>query len=349
MTGTGRLRDLAADLDAERFVGRADALAAAAAALSGASVHRVLYVYGPGGVGKSAFLRSASRLAERTGRSVRRVDGRLAPARGELAEAVSATAGDRHAGSVVVIDEVDELASLHGELRDLIAAMPATTVVVLAGRMPPEPLWFDGALAPVTAEIRLRPLDIDDSRELMRRYGVTDRRDVEPILSWAAGYPLALTLAATSGTDATADEPTTALAHGGPGQELRQRIVSRLAGRELDDVDPDVLDVAGIAPLVDARLMAAVLPSRPTRVGLRQLREASVTESVGGRVALHHLVRDAVRTRLRSTDPERYRTLAVRGGGPPAPACAHRRSPGHLGAHRPDRGPPHPQRVRPQR
>ena len=55
---TRSLRDLAAVADAERFVGRDAELQVAADVLSDASPSRLLFVHGPGGIGKSAMLRS---------------------------------------------------------------------------------------------------------------------------------------------------------------------------------------------------------------------------------------------------------------------------------------------------
>ena len=61
--------------------------------------------------------------------------------------------------------------------------------------------------------------------------------------------------------------------------------------------------MAAIAPLVDAGLLAAALPGRPTREAIATLAGLAVTERVGGRVALHGVLAAAVRARLRESAP----------------------------------------------
>lgn len=312
MAETERLGEVADQLDAERFVGRSQPLRLTDAALRGDGPERIIHVHGPGGVGKSALLRAVERQARALQRTVVHLDGRLVTTTPEALAAEVARADVD--GSLLIIDEADELVPLRFELRHLLrTTLPASTVVLLAGRTAPGREWFDEGLDQVSTEILLRPLDISEGRELLARYGVTDADDVEQLLTWSAGFPLALTIGASLG--APAAESLAANRRIGPtqpGDGLDDLILARLGGREVADVDPDVLDVACIAPAVDARLLAAVLPGHATRAGLAQLRSLSIAERLGQRTTLHRLVRSALRSRLRDTDPDRYRTLVLR-------------------------------------
>lgn len=310
MTSDERLGDLAHRLEADRFVGRDDVLAQVDDALEGRSLRRVVYLHGPGGVGKSAVLRAVARRADAAGRPVVRVDGRLVgPTLAGLRSAVDPAAVD---GAVLLVDEVDAVASLRRELRDaVLATVPASGVVVVAGRAAPERAWFDGALQPLVSVIALRPLDQGEARRLLARQDVRDREEVDRLVVWAAGYPLALTLA----TSLLPGEPGGAPGSSGPSPplgDLDALLLERLGGHELRGIDPDVLDVAAIAPAVDGSLLAAVLPGRPTRAGLQALRALSISEPLGPRTTLHPLARRALRARLASSDPDRCRTLVVR-------------------------------------
>lgn len=312
MASAERLGEVADQLDAERFVGRERALAIARSALEGDGPTRVIHVHGPGGVGKSALLRAIERQARDLGRPVVHLDGRLVPPTPEGVAAAVAQAAEADA-DLLIIDEVDELLPLRFELRDLVrTAVPASTVVVLAGRTAPGREWFDEGLDQVSADLVVRPLDNTEGRELLGRYGVTEPGAVDQLLTWAAGYPLALTVGAN--LLGAPPEPMSSNGRLGAsaGDSLDQVILDRLGGREVADVDPDVLDVACLAPAVDARLLAAVLPGRPTRNGLAQLRALSVSEQLGSRTTLHRLVRSALRSRLKETDPDRYRTILLR-------------------------------------
>lgn len=309
MVAEERLSDLAARREAERFVGRGEVLALVDAALDGHSDVRVLYLHGPGGVGKSAIVRAVGRRADGADRPVVRVDGRLVGPTLEHLRAAIAPATT--AGSVLLVDEVDEVASLRRELRELVLdTVPASGLVVVAGRAVPDRTWFDGELQSLVAVVAVRPLDRDDARELLRRQQVVDPEVVDRMVRWAAGFPLALTLASSL---ATADgPPEVGAAPAPPGGDLDGLLLERLGGHELRGVDPDVLDVASIAPAVDGALLAAVLPGRATRRGVAALRQLSIAEPLGARTTLHPLARTALRTRLADSDPDRNRTLTVR-------------------------------------
>lgn len=312
MTAPERLGDLADHLDAERFVGRTRQLTVIADALAGRSPTRIIHLHGPGGVGKSALLRASERQARAEGHPIVHLDGRLlTPSPGALAVEIASADQDR---CFLVIDEVDELAPLRIELRHLLrTTVPASAVVVLAGRSAPGREWFDEGLDQVSAEILLRPMANTEGRQLLDRYGITDADAVDQLLTWASGYPLALTVGATlAGTLPEATSSTGRMGPATANDGLDELILARLGGHELADVDPDVLDVACVAPAVDARLLAAVLPGRPTRSGLAQLRTLSVSEQLGPRTTLHRLVRSALRSRLQTTDPDRRRTVVLR-------------------------------------
>ena len=304
-----RLGDYVARLEGERFVGRRTVRATVERMLAGTSELRILYLHGPGGVGKSALLRAVVRDAEAAGRPVVRIDGRLvAPTREAIRSAVEPGSVD---GAVIVVDEADEVTALRVELRDAILEMvPVSGIVVLAGRAAPDRSWFDGALQGLASSVALRPLDRDESRALLARRDVTDPETVERLIRWSDGYPLALTLA--SSLTSTADPADAHGEHPGTPRPLEEVLLERLGGQELAGVDPDVLDVASISVAVDGPLLAGVLPGRPTRQGLASLREVSISEPLGSRTTLHPLARTALRTRLRASDPDRHRALVLR-------------------------------------
>ncbi len=300
--------ELSARIDASRFVGRTAELEQVEAARQGRVPTRVLYLHGPGGVGKSALLREVARRVAAAGQRCVQLDGRtIERTAAGLAAALAPAAGDP---CVVLIDEVDHLASLRFELTGLLAGtLSASSVAVLAGRTPPERDWADGALGHVAASRSVRPLSPGEARELLRRGGPIGDEEAEELVRWSGGFPLPLTVALAS--RASAADPSGPAERGTGRTDVEAAVLERLGGRELDDIDPDVVDVAAVAPTVDARLLAAVMPGRATRAALAQLRGSSLTELVGGRVMLHPLLRSAARTRLRQTDPDRYRSLVL--------------------------------------
>lgn len=302
--GRARLGDHLASLDAARFTGRRALLARLDTLLDGTGPARVVLVHGPGGIGKSALLREVGRRAMAAGRVVWWLDARaLEPVPGDLERALDGAA-DR-AGAVVLIDSFERTPALGPLLRErVLPGLAADALVIVAGRQPPATDWFGSGWEHVCAEVALPPLPADDARALLAMLGVTDRDVVDPLVEWADGSPLALNLAVSAG------HPNERIDLAGI--DLNRMIVRRLAGDELGDIDSDVVEVAAVARAVDARLLAAVLPGRPTRAANEALRASSVAELVGARVTLHDLVRAALRDDLRRRDPRRYGDLRCR-------------------------------------
>ena len=294
------LRDTVAAADADRFVGRSEQLRAFDELLAADTAHRVLFVHGAGGVGKSALLRAMQRRCAHRGLRAVAIDGRS-----PVETVFAAIAAAAQAPVVVFIDEADALGAALPAVRDrLLDDLVSTSRVVLAGRHRPDPSWRENGLDVILREAAVPPLAEDDADRLLALRGVAPDRRPE-ILRFAQGSPLALTVAsapAATGPGAGAGSAASAPAALGSG-ELEERLTAWLTGRERLDTDAELIEVAAIAPLVDARLLAAALPGRPTREAIATLAGLAVTERVGGRVALHGVLAAAVRARLRESAP----------------------------------------------
>src|SRR5690242_2567992 len=138
-----RLGDIVDDVRRREFVGRRAVVRCFDDALAGRSSRRVLFVHGPGGVGKTTLLLHLRSRARRAGRPAVYLDGRdIEPSPDGLLQAVQ-TAGTAGSGTpVLLIDAYEELTPIDGWVRrDLLPALPADGVLVLAGRDPPAPAW----------------------------------------------------------------------------------------------------------------------------------------------------------------------------------------------------------------
>lgn len=298
---TRTLRDHAADADADRFTGRDDALAVVRALFEPTSTRRVLYVHGPGGIGKSALLRAAGREAEALGITVDPHDARTLPTEFDLL--VERVIGDARGPRCIVIDEADVLGAIMRPLRDaLLDSLDGDTRLILAGRRELDPSWRDDGLAAIVHDLPLTPLDDAVAAELLEASGILDEARRDEIVEWAKGSPLALTVAAS----VPAGSPTALEA------ELESRLTGWLAGRSMLDVDPAVLEVAALVQSVDARLLAAALPGRPTREAMRALAALPVVQQLGAGLTLHPVLASAIRARLATTALGRRRGLVQR-------------------------------------
>jgi len=296
------MRDAADAADARGFVGREQELAAVDDLLDADTSSRILYVHGPGGIGKSAFLRAAARRAISLGEDVAILDARALPIDLDLLR--SRTIEAAAVAHVLMIDEADALGSALPPLRDaLLDSLPGSARLVLAGRSAPQPTWREGGLHAIFRDLPLQPLSPEDAQALLELRGVASAAPRERLLQWAAGSPLALTVAASL---------LPAAADGDLSAALERRLTQWLEGDETLDIDPDVLAVAALARVVDARLLTAALPGRPTRDALQRLSDLRVTQRLGGGISLHPVLASTIKERLKSESPVHYRALAAR-------------------------------------
>jgi hypothetical protein len=297
-----------ASRDRQRFVGRAPELAFFDSLLVEDPPASVVLVHGPGGIGKSTLLREVGRRAETQGRSPRLVDAReLAPVPGELEQALDGV--DAETLPLVMFDTYERMTAAGTYLRQrLLPSLPERSLVIVAGRSPPEPEWFQGGWERLTVEYELKPMPDEDALQLLRERGVLDEALAAELCGWSAGSPLALTLAADAARTGGSWDP--ARIEDRP--ELVRGLIRHLAHTELDGGNLDVIAVAALARTTTARLLADVLPDVDAADAEAWLRSLSFAEHANGGVTLHDIVRKAVRADVRLREPEREKELRRR-------------------------------------
>jgi hypothetical protein len=305
--GAGTLAARMVDRDRSRFVGREAELAFLERCLDDDPPASVVLIHGPGGIGKSTLLRELSRRAQEHGRETFFVEGRELPPMPDALEAVLAGArACEH--PLVLIDTYERMTALDGYLRrGLVPSLPARTVVVIAGRAAPDPAWFAGGWEGVADGLELSALPEDDALALLATHGLNDER-APAVVDWAEGSPLALALAAdTAKTDSTWSPE-----RGEDKPEIVQSLIRRLAESELEGVRLSALGVAAIARVTTVDLLHAVLPDSHVEAAYARLNSLTFTEPLGDGLALHELVRKALRADLRRRDQDRERELRRR-------------------------------------
>jgi Mrp family chromosome partitioning ATPase len=118
------------------FVGRAAELTRFGALLADPDEPRVVYVHGPGGVGKTALLHQFAWLAGQAGRRLVWLDGREVQ---PDAETVVGLLGSLEDDLVLLVDGVEGLDRLLRE--EVLPRLAAGAVVVLTGRDRPSAQW----------------------------------------------------------------------------------------------------------------------------------------------------------------------------------------------------------------
>lgn len=298
------------------FVGRSAQLELFRAALDGRDPSfSVMYVHGPGGIGKTSLLDTFGEIAVSAGATVVRLDGRdLTPSPvavlEALGECVAVPAGDgpicnADAGSVVLLlDSYERLAPLDAWIRArLLPRLPATAITVLAGRSSPDVGWrSDPAWRDRLRVVSLRNLDSDESRAFLQAGGIApDLHD--QIVKATFGHPLGLSLlvdVVRQGGPATFDPLPPDLV-----ENLLRCFVGTLPGGR----NRRALEVCAVARTTTQALLGDVLDGDDGHELFSWLRGLSFIEAGRDGLFPHDLARDVLDADLRWRDLDGYQQV----------------------------------------
>lgn len=194
-----------------RFIGRTREILIFQTALTAAPLpFHILFVHGPGGIGKSLLLQTFSTLCDQLGCRCTFVDARslvptpegflgglrgVIPATGNLSvfDAFAAHSGRQ----VLLIDSYDLLAGIDAWVREqFLPQLPANTLIVIAGRHQPALAWrTDPGWRTLFQSVALRNFSPDESRAFLHAWEVPASQHAA-VLQFTHGHPLALALVA---------------------------------------------------------------------------------------------------------------------------------------------------------
>ncbi len=276
----------------------------------------VLWLLGPGGVGKTTLVAALAEAAARAGRRPVVLDLRACepspPAfTAALGQACgrpgAATAADALAGRerpVLLLDTFEAAAGLEDWLRDaFVPALPAGAVTVIAGRAGPDEAWRrDAGWRDLLRVVSLRNLDADDARALLARAGVPAGAH-DRVLELTYGHPLALALL----VDVLAlreddDEPLDL----GTVPDVVGKLVASFVAGVPSPRHRMALELAAHAHTTTAGLVHAALGDEDGEELFAWLRGLSFVESGPHGVFPHDLARAVIDTDLRWRDPPAY-------------------------------------------
>ena len=286
----GSLRERMSELDRDRFIGRVDYLRVARRILNPDDPATVLYLSGPGGIGKSSLVRTLARESADIGWSVHWLDGREIGIEPQSIDALLEPAFCE-SRPLVVLDTYERLESLGGHIRSRLLDLPAAAAICVVSRKRAESGWLAGGWEQCVLELPLAEMSDTEARTLLAARGVSEPSRVSHALAWAKGSPLALSLAAEADWSSTG--PSTE-----PPPVLVDRLVRRLVDDELDGPHLETLAVAMLARTTTTRLLEMVLPDIDAEAETAWLTERSFVELVGTGFALHDLVARGLRATM---------------------------------------------------
>ncbi|RSM44925.1 ATP-binding protein [Amycolatopsis balhimycina DSM 5908] len=285
----------------------------------------VLFLHGPGGVGKSSVLDVLTDVAAADGATPIRVDGRDVPPDssallGALAAVLSESSDDPLASladvsrPVVLLDTYELLAPLDNWVREeFLPALPGDAVVVIAGRQPPAPSWLaDPAWRELLRVVSLRNLPPQDGRAYLAAQDIPEALH-EQLLSISYGHPLTLSMLVDSARRraAAGGDPATAVPRSLSDVPDLVRVLLTHAIEEAPGPRHRMaLEVCAHAHITED-LLRAVLGGSAAEAGelFAWLRTQSFVEEGPYGLFPHDLARDALDADLRWRDPDRYAEL----------------------------------------
>lgn len=318
---TSQLANRLAQTRRNRFVGRTTELSLFRTALEAELPDfAVLYVYGPGGVGKSALLRECVHLAAEAGRPYLLLDGRHVDASPQgfltalqIALNLPPDQSPLHAlgtlaNFTLFLDTYELLAPLDNWLREeFLPQLPENVLVVMAGRNQPSVMWrSDDGWGALTRIVSLRNLLPKESEAFLLGQGLSKQASGR-VLAATYGHPLALSLAAD----------LFGQSHVAHDFDLKKDpdMVRILLERFVADVPSPMLrqalEVCAHAFNTDEDLLAHCLGEEHGYAAFQWLRGLSFIEQGPFGLFPHDLARDVLETDLRWRNLRRFRELRL--------------------------------------
>lgn len=281
----------------------------------------LLYILGPGGVGKTTLLHEFIELATAAQIAHVYLDGRnlepspefflvnLQQVLGLIAPTTPlqylATLRSRF---VLLIDTYELLGGLDRWLRnEFLPNLPGNVLVVLASRNPPGLEWrADPGWRQLLRVLPVRNLTLDESRTFLAQRQVPVQQH-EVILTFTRGHPLALALIA----DAFAQHPTM-IFQPAEAPDIIAPLLERFIQGTPTPAHRAALEACAIVRLTTEPLLAALLDLPDAHALFTWLRTLSFIEAEWRGLFPHDLAREALTADLRWRNPARYTQLHQR-------------------------------------
>ncbi|MEX2195417.1 MAG: ATP-binding protein [Thermoleophilaceae bacterium] len=306
-----------------RFVGRAAEVELFRNAVERAELpFSVLFLHGPGGVGKTMLLERFAEVATDTGAETARVDlstidPTSAAVLAELAAALglpdgrppleSLAAGPRR---VLLLDTYESAAPIDPWVREqLLPGLADGTLVVLAGRDAPAADWLaDPGWRDLRRVVSLRNLPPDDAREYL---GIEDVPEAlhSRALELTHGHPLALSLISELLAQRGADVEGGRLPDLGDTPDLVRALLQSFLEGVPSARHRQALQVCAHTRFTTEGVLRGALDGDDASELLRWLRGLSFIEEAAQGVLPHDLARDVLEADLRWRDTATYEAL----------------------------------------
>jgi energy-coupling factor transporter ATP-binding protein EcfA2 len=310
----GRLRERLSENLSRRFVGRDAEITLFKNELNSGQA-ALLWVYGPGGVGKSTLLHRLAQLVSDKGMPVLFPDARDLPPTQEgvvqglrqALEPAIVSVEDEEQRWVILLDTCEHFSEAEASAvrTEVLSQLPATSLIVLAARARPGLAWLtDPGWGELLTPMPLHNLSPTEARTYLSRAGVPESRH-DVVVAFTHGHPLSLALVGELGKHADFDPSGSPDVLG----SLLERLLSDVPGPSYRDA----VYASAQVRVTDEGLLAVLLDGDVT-AEFDWLRRQAYMESGLDGVFPHDLARDLLDKDLRWRNPQRQRVLHERAG-----------------------------------
>jgi hypothetical protein len=284
--------------------------------LSGELTTYLLFVYGPGGQGKTSLLREFAEVCDQAGLGHLRLDGReLSASPADFVRALRAglgTDGDVVAALqnqpgrfVLLVDTYELLAPIGDWLRqEFLPQLPDHVLTVLCGRAAPDQNWLqDEAWKPLVRVVQVRNFAPAESREYLRKRRVPDH-EVDKILDFTHGHPLALSVAA----DLYDQNPDRGF-NPADSPDLVRTLLENFVQKVPSPAHRTALEVCAMASIATESLLEQVMEADYVPEIFAWLQDLSFIDRHSLGIYPHDLAREAIAADLRWRNPDWNKVL----------------------------------------
>ncbi len=318
------LPSLAERLNTERnrrFVGRKSELELFASAIAASELpFYLLYIFGPGGVGKTSLLKQFNRLSNSHVETIYLDARNIDPTPESFINALKSVLSldtsqsplqkltSQSQRQVIVLDTYEVLTPLDQWLREVfLPQLPENTLIVIASRQAPSAAWrTDEGWQSLIHTLPLRNLSPNESQSYLTKRDIPETAH-QTVIDFTHGYPLALSLIA----DVFAQDRQISFQ-----PEAAPDVIKTLLQRFVQDVPSPAhrmaLEACALVRITTETVLAQMLNQGDVHELFEWLRELSFIESGHQGLFPHDLAREVLITDVRWRNIEWYAQLHQR-------------------------------------
>lgn len=284
------------------------------------AVH-LLYIYGPGGQGKTTLLKQFADLCKESSAPFIQLDCRYIESHPDsfkqfFRAAASFTNGkdvmeaiDKHKGKVfLLIDTYEKLKPLDDWLRiDFLPELPENVITVIAGRSSLSTSWkTDPGWQSITRVFSLKELSTEESTQLLGRRNIPGEQ-IKRIVDYTHGNALALSIVADM-FDQRKESHFDPL----DSPDIMKALLEQFVQEVPSPAHKAALELCSLLYVTTEKIIEEVLGPQMAHDLFNWLTTLTIMEKGPAGIYLHDMARDAIAAEMHWRNPEWYRHLHVK-------------------------------------